>query len=293
MLKPQDRPYFVGGQLTAVLGGQAHELWGAGAPSNPQLAMAMNTATASGSTNTKGSYVEITAALADDCYGIYVSVPNSNFARDSLVDVAIGAGGSEVVVLSNLLASSPKSNIRHGPHGLFPIYIRRDTRVAARLQSSAASNTQEVWLTYLKVNPFPRIYRTCETMGAATGDSGGTSIDPGGTINTKGAWTQMIASTSRRIRLLNLWLGNQNNTARTFCAWFIDIGVGGAGSEVVVWSDLRLDASANSDFIGSSLINNLLPVDIPAGSRVAIRAQCDINDATDRLFDAALYGFAP
>jgi len=32
------------------------------------------------------------------------------------------------------------------------------------------------------------------------------------------------------------------------------------------------------------------PVAIPSGSRIAARAQCNISDATDRLFDVAVYG---
>jgi hypothetical protein len=32
------------------------------------------------------------------------------------------------------------------------------------------------------------------------------------------------------------------------------------------------------------------PVSIPKGSRVAARAQCSINDATDRLIDITLIG---
>jgi hypothetical protein len=33
-----------------------------------------------------------------------------------------------------------------------------------------------------------------------------------------------------------------------------------------------------------------LPVSIPAGSRIAARAQSSINDATDRLFDLEVIG---
>jgi hypothetical protein len=68
----------------------------------------------------------------------------------------------------------------------------------------------------------------------------------------------------------------------------MDIGVGSAGSEQVLLGDMDLSASAGSDSIGPMAIG--VPVRIPAGTRLAVRAQSNITDATDRLFDAMLLG---
>ena len=67
------------------------------------------------------------------------------------------------------------------------------------------------------------------------------------------------------------------------------IGIGAAGSEKIVAADLTARSSSITDEVRPSFI--ALPVAIPAGSRIAVRAQCSITDATDHLFDIALYGF--
>lgn len=298
MLKSRHKPYFVGGQLADVERGQALALAGAGdlkIIQSPEMLTGASTATTSASINTKGSsYTQMysAAALTSDAYALQLTLPNNNFSRDVLCDIATGGAGSETNVLNNILISCPKSAGRRPVSCIWPIFIPRGTRISARAQSTTGSTSQEVWITPILRNPFPRIYRTCETMGAATGDSGGTSIDPGGSANTEGGWIELIASTTRRIRLLTLVFGNQLNAARSDYTWLMDIAVGGAGSEVAILNDIFVIGESSSDFI-TPLYYALLPVDIPAGSRVSARTQCTGTDATDRLIDVVAYGFAP
>lgn len=87
------------------------------------------------------------------------------------------------------------------------------------------------------------------------------------TAHTKGAWTQIVSSTTSDTGLIVV---NYNGTAgiATDASVLFDIGVGAAGSEVVVASDLAVGG------IGFSLTPHFsLPIFIPAGSRVAARAQ--------------------
>lgn len=83
------------------------------------------------------------------------------------------------------------------------------------------------------------------------------------TANTKGAWVQVIASTSAKSSLLrlgpqNTWNGTQMNGV------LMDVGVGAAGSEVVVIADLAVGCC-------HTVLN--IPIAIPSGSRVAVRVQ--------------------
>lgn len=94
-------------------------------------------------------------------------------------------------------------------------------------------------------------------------NSNGTSFSASGTINTKGAWTQLIASTANVIDLLYVYIQENNSLP-----WLIDIGIGGAGSEVVLIPNLTLGGQDRG-----SEFRILVPLHVPKGSRLAVRYQ--------------------
>lgn len=248
------------------------------------------TLTGSATVNTKGSYSEIVSSTPIDAIGFFVNVNDIIAVADNLVDLAIGGAGSEQVILENMTVSSGTGTTYRGQPWFFPVPIPAGTRLAGRVQSTSASLTVRIAVYllaqgFLPSEPLSRI----TTYGAAAADSGGTSIDPGGTANTKGAWSQIVASTTNPITALMLGIGNQVNNVRTGAEWLIDIGVGGAGSEQVIVPNFHAKAVTTDDTVCPTC-TPLFYVSVPAGSRLAVRAQSDNTDATDRLFDAILYG---
>lgn len=97
----------------------------------------------------------------------------------------------------------------------------------------------------------------------------GTDLTPvsGATANTKGAWIQVIASTPQDYT--GLWVQLRGATANYS---LFDIGIGAAGSEIVVAPNLFCGPKPVSDSFGSLFT---IPQSIPAGTRVAVRAQSD------------------
>lgn len=246
--------------------------------------------TASATANTKGSYSQLTASTPADAAAITVLVNGPNSAADYLVDIAVGAASSEQVICSNLTASSGTGAVTRGATYTFPIPIPAGTRIAARAQSTTASAV---------IRPLVILHEhtlmTTESLGraadygSATGDSGGTSIDPGGTANTKGSWTQITASTTNPMMGFILAFGNQINTARTQGTFLFDVGIGGAGSEQVILADYFMAISAVDD-APDPIASVFIPCNVPAGTRLAVRAQSSVTDATDRLVDVIIYG---
>ena len=241
------------------------------------------------STNTKGSYVQLTASTSFAAGMMMIRMGDTTVPpEEMLVDIAVGGSGSEQVIIENLLLS-------HGGEEFtwlyqFPVRIPAGSRVAARAQASSADartriSAQLIAGGFLGSAPYGGVV----TLGANTADSGGTQIDPGGTANTKGSYSELMASTDKDIFALSLANGGQGNTARTFGNYLLDIAVGGSGSEQVIIPDLHLLASNVGDGI-YPIITPLIPCYIPAGSRVAARASCDFTNATDRLFDLIAYG---
>lgn len=245
----------------------------------------------SSTADTKGSWVELVSSLPQDVVGFILSIVPSDPGINSLMDIGIGASGSEQVILANYLIDSSVSSNLTGLHYLYvPLALPAGTRVALRSQEGVSYGFG-MSIGFTGVGPTflsPAGFQICDTYGANTGDSGGTSVDPGASLNTKGAWVQLSAS-CEDINYLIVSLGGQENSARTACWWAMDIGIGGAGSEIVVVENLIARASGIVDEVKPAVM--AFPVNIPAGSRIAVRSQCTINNAVDRIFDVILYGF--
>ena len=244
--------------------------------------------TGSGTINTKGSWSELVASITRRASWIAVNL--QQFADgDSLVDIGVGGAGSEKVIIPNIYVHRIAFTARDQALYLFPITIAAGSRIAARGQSTSVDMGFRVHCQ-LAYGGFPTTSLSAvDAMGDATADSGGTSIDPGGTTDTKGSWAQLIASTVRPVQCLILAFGTQLNTARVDNRWLVDIGIGAATSEQILIPDISIRSNVGADII-TPLNSSPFFLDIPAGTRVAARAQSDSIDATDRLFDLIAYG---
>lgn len=244
---------------------------------------------ADGTANTKGSWVELIASTSflAKLGGIRL-VGDTGGSYDYLLDLGIGASGSEVTIIENLIYSAKQANAANSYN--LPILIPEGVRIAARSQSrgGGASLYVEGDLVGIPLGADMPPQRVT-TYGANTGDSGGVSIDPGGTADTKGSWVEITSSTTYAIKQLVLGIGQAGNFQASTTNWLVDIAMGASGSEVVLVPNLQMAANVQGDNIAPATFGPF-SVTIPSGSRLAVRAQCSITDATDRLFDAVLYG---
>lgn len=251
------------------------------------------TVTASASTHTKGSYTQAIAStsIAADALLLTVTGMNDGADRRYLFDVATGGAGSEVVLLPNLFAACVTYGAPLVHQMLIPVSVAAGTRIALRCQSNVGSGSIFVAVHVLN-GEAATLYKlgsaVAATYGADTANSRGTTIDPGGSANTKGSYSQITAATSstNNAKWMIVHLAQVGNVSPSTANYQIDIATGGAGSEAVAWPDLP--GAARISVPGFWPQTYILPVDIPTGTRIAVRAQCDITDATDRVFDVAL-----
>lgn len=249
------------------------------------------TITASGTANTKGSYTQLIASTSFDASLVLVMIDDLTAAIDYLIDLAIGGAGSEQVIASDLIGTGGTGSISYGGHYFLPVSIPAGSRLAARCQASTLSSIVRVSCLlfgqgFAGFAPYSRI----DTYGANEVDSGGVSIDPGGTANTKGAYSQIVASTLSSTDGIIIAIGNQLNSVRSSQSWLVDLAIGGAGSEQIVLPNLAFNASTSPDIVTPQTYGPI-PLTIPASSRLAVRSQSDGIDATDRLFDVIIYAF--
>lgn len=266
---------------SGIIGSNLYETIGA------DVANTRGTTVASGLANVKGAWVQLVASTAFYATGIavYHFVDGSSPAS-RLLDIGVGAAASEQAIIENILlfGRAQDSLMRY-----FPISIPAGSRITARLQLDVDSQNSFIHALLFSQPFLPHaVLGRCTTYGANTGDSGGVGVDPGAVVDTKGAYSQIIASTTRNIRFLVPSIGNQSNSAMSTAEFFMDIAVGAGGSEQNILENYFFRFAAQ-EFVSPGGFP-ISPVNIPAGSRLAARAQCSINDATDRLFDVTIHG---
>ena len=251
---------------------------------------ALGVAPAGSSTNAKGSWVEVVSA-ANNAHGaswVMVDLSDPGAASRFLVDVALGASGSEVVAIADLLMSGVRAGHGHATY-LFPVAIPPGVRVAVRAASSASASSLKVAVrlfsgAFASLQPLGGV----TTFGADAADTSGVTVDPGAAANTKGSWVQLSATVPYPIRWLALGFANLDTSWST-TRWLLDIGVGAAGSEVVVVPDLPLSGDVINDHY-ASLCYSGFPVSVAAGARLAARCASSSTVATERNVELVAYG---
>lgn len=246
--------------------------------------------TASGSTNTKGSFIQLIASTASDAAGIWLCVNNQSAtgANSTLaLDIALGAAASEVVVLANILITAQSA--QQGLIEYFPLAIPSGTRVSARIQAKTVSETVCVNIITCDAG-FDSDQALTQYTTYNTNLSGNTTVtnttDPGTSANTKGVYAQQTSSTTSDIYAL--WLVMSNVIGGVTQMSLVDIAIGAAASEVVIIPNIMVSVNAGSGVFPGIL--GPFKVNIPSGTRIATRSQCSSGTAPNRKLDLSIIG---
>ncbi len=258
------------------------------------------------SAHTKGVWVSLGTATFD-AQQLMILFGAATVNQSFLLDIGIGPNTSNVeTVISNLMFegafwSAGDGGGFTGAMMTIPLNLIRGTadtdEIFVRCQATLDGAVVFVAALVMAQGFLPsQTPQRNATYGAVTSDTGGTEVDPGGTVNTKGSWVELVASTSFDHVFLNLGVGYQNKQSRTQTpSWLADIGIGASGSEVVLIPDIYLFRDSGGDGTsgqGTFTVQNVgpFPVGIPSGTRLSVRAQCNNATVNDREFDAILYG---
>lgn len=242
------------------------------------------TVTSSSSANTKGSYTEILASsvTARKADGFMLTMYRTGGAKpgyDILTDIAIGGAGSEQVILSNLLGCRQEAGGEVASI-FFPISIPGSTRVSCRTAAASGSTPETVSIQLLHGGfKLPQALSGAEGLGTSAGDSGGTGITSGN--GSKSAYVEIIGSTTKRYYGLIIATSGQSGLpAGTYI--LIDVAVGAGAAEQIIIPNYGCQLAG-----GTPNPSCFFPVDIPAGTRLAVRAA----GSAARAFDISLVGF--
>ena len=236
--------------------------------------------TSGGAGHTKGSWVQLIASTAADCslVDIALAIDVSSFSDYGTfsVDIGIGAGGSEVVVVADLLISSDFNRFNDARF-TFPLQIPAGTRIAARCQCNKTSKSVNVSLTTYDANfASGEGFAGVDALGFNSGSTRGVSITPGATSGVMGSYSQIVASTAKDY--VGLFAAqdplDQGNVIHPM---LLDIAIGAGGSEVVLLPQQTFGYFITNTFIFKMF--SFIPVQIPAGTRLAGRALADTNSS--------------
>lgn len=250
------------------------------------------TCTANGSANTKGSWVTNTGWKPTFTWNMmHISMVNAA-AADYTVDIGVNDGSGNYSVICPDLRIAGLHVARSGVcHYLLPLHVEVGRQLGFRCADSTGGSLARVNIRGFSTG-----------IGGAAGfgrmvalytpsSSRGVAIDPGGTANTKGSWTELTSSSSDRVVALVGCIGHNADIARAANqSMLLDIGVGASSSERVLIPDLHF----TEETVGDSwwpITFGPFPCDVPSGTRFAARAQCEVNTASDRTCDLALWGF--
>lgn len=232
-----------------------------------------------GSNNVKGSWVQLTASSPTDTVMVLVSIQYDStldagfFSTGVPVDIAVGGAGSEVIVINNILMYVNYYNPQC-IYALLPLNIPAGSRISARAADSYGGTfTSRVQLTLFdgsfEIGDGISGY---DSVGFVSGSSIGTQVFDPGSNNTKGSWTQLVASTTRDyvgfMPITSFKLGG----SRTY---MIDIAIGSGGNEKVILPNLLMSGDSGA------ICNAFFPIAIPAGTRISARKQSDITTADE------------
>lgn len=224
--------------------------------------------------HTKGAWVELSSATPCHAHAIGLMLRKLTIAPRILLDIGIGAAGSEVVVLDNI---SFGKSVRSPAYIILPLHIREGERVALRAQASIASQDTVVSAHLLAGSDLvAKGVGRLSTLGADTATTAGVTVTSNASAHTKGAWAEISSSSPRDFR--GFWVSTMDTASPPIGNMFmlIDIGIGAAGSEIVIIPDLFYRYINTSGF-GFSF--RYFPVPIKAGTRIAARMQAETAGA--------------
>lgn len=243
---------------------------------------------------TGAGYSTLFAALPRKTCGILVQCGEVTNVEDWLVDIAIGAAASEVIVLKSLLESGANFNLGSA---YFPLVLPAGQRLAVKAVSSAGGvHTLTVDVSIVWGGFDPLATSRILTVGDDTGGIGGTGITPGTSANSKGAYSALTASLDSPIRGFCFALGTQTVQVLTSGStdrhelFLLDIAIGAAAAEQILVPDILISWNDTGHLF--SRHSPWLPIQIAAGQRIAARCQSSKSFASGAQspLDLILYG---
>lgn len=248
------------------------------------------TVTASGTANSFGSWASLgQTTFAWNWVNLFMA---QTVASDKVIEIGVSNNNSTWYTVAEGIRLAGRKSADLIQSIALPIRIGAGMYVAVRCKASTGSHILNVAITGRSVGMKGETGYSQIIQLYTDATSRGVQIDPGGTANTKSAWTELVASTAKSVDSIYVMVGQNADTTRTATATaLLDIGVGSSSNEFAMIPNIFMRWTTT---LGGPQFNiGPMPCAIPAGSRIVARAQCTDITAGDRTLDVGLLGFVP
>lgn len=254
-------------------------------PATPNASNIGTLITAAGSTHTKGAYSsgQLIAATTDDTYGVWLTWGRSFTSAtltNQLLDIGIGASGSEETIISNLQTGWADV----GNSLWLPLFIPGGTRIAARIQGQIASDTLALGIFLHQAPsapPWP-VFTVCDAYGADTAGTGGLT-HTAGTSGAESTWTNIGSTLSRNYGGMFPMIQGNADTTLSANGFHVELGVN--STTYAEW----LYLASSSEVWQGPHPGTAHYCDLPSGTQLMIRAECG---ATPEAMECVAYCLA-
>ncbi len=255
-------------------------------PIFPSVCMAVGISTAatnslaldvppSATANVKGAYVQATASTSFDATFVSLQLGNlfSVANRQYAIDMAVGAGGSELVLANNLMVADSAA-VQTQKQYCFPCNIAAGTRIAFRCQvSSSTTIGARVYMQLFGGDVLqPEGYAGVDAIGFVAASTRGATVNS--STVTKGPYTQVTAATTRDYAAISV------TPCLVVGQHIFDVAIGAGGSEQVILPNM-------ASIGGNPWASPAIPIQVPLGTRIAARGEATVANA----MDVVVYGY--
>lgn len=233
----------------------------------------INTLVTGDPAHTKGAWVEIVASTAFDYHFVGITIDQTGVSaqlNNALVDVGVGAAGSESVVVPDLAMGGSQNLSYSGDvtaKAFMPLYIPAGSRVAARIQSFAAASNSRITLVALNSPGASSPSSLLNLSGNGTTDSEAL-YNPSNLV-----FQEVVASCPTALQGLVITAQPGTNNIG-FTDFRASIGIGASGVEVEymlpwAWRVQNTEIIFTRSFGGPHV--GYFPISIAAGERISIK----------------------
>lgn len=215
-----------------------------------------------------GTWVEVVASAPANSDHIIVTLASgtstSGSGNGSYLEIGFGAAGAETQV--GVFEASSRNTFDDIVNLPFP--IPAGTRVSVRMRSSRTSAAWSLTFAIYSLDndathlPDSIAFNPAACVGVAL------AVPAANDGITWGAWTEIIASTANAYVGLQYGIGQNKQPNTNVGNLQLQLATGAAGSEVAV-ADNYFTSTASESI--SEIQENLVPINIPAGTRIAAR----------------------
>ncbi len=241
--------------------------------------------TANATPHSKGAYGVLSASVPHDVYGITLTLAGSVASATlthMMLDLAIGAGGSEVVIFPEYLCGFRGTMIT-GPQTIYlPFFIPKGTRVAARIQAVLADDTLDVMCFFhtARSRLAGPLFRRADAYGTDIATSRGTAHTPGNS-GSESTDANIGSTLSRSYRAVMLGInGTTGTTTMTAIAYHWELTVGGV--TLGEW----YTRSHTTEEVKGPYPEGPNYVNLPVGAQLQVQAE---GSGTSLAHDVAFY----